>query len=169
MAPVVRQSWAPRGQTPILYQGGRFREKVSSIAAISISPRRRRVGLYFSLGANLNVEAHWIVGFLRDLARHIRNPIILVWDRLPSHRGAVVSHFLARQARIRVELLPAYAPELNPVEGIWSYLKLNPLANLAALDASELVRLVGRQARWLTRRKDLLRSFIRATGLFLRL
>jgi hypothetical protein len=111
LAPVVRRSWAPRGQTPILYQRGRAREKVSIIAALTLSPRRHRTGLYFSLRANENVTTAWLVPFLRALARHLRGAFVLVWDRLPGHRAQVVTEYLHHRHRA-VALLPPYAPEL---------------------------------------------------------
>lgn len=169
MAPLVRRSWAPRGRTPILYQTTRSREKVSIIAALAVSPKRRRVGLYFSLSPNANVTASWLVAFVRDLARHLQNPITLIWDRLPAHRGRTIRRFLERRKRCRVVFLPPYAPELNPVESFWSYLKTNPLANLAAPDAEHLSRLAHRQARTVQQRQALLRSFIPSTPLVLRL
>ena len=165
LAPVVRRSWAPRGQTPILYQRGRAREKVSIIAALTLSPRRRRPGLYFSLRANENVTTTWLVPFLRALTRHLRGALIVVWDRLPGHRAQVVTEYLHRQPR-DVALLPPYAPELNPVEILWAYLKRNPLANFAASDAPHLARVATRHVQRLQRRPQLLRSFFEATPLF---
>jgi len=131
------------------------------IAALSVSPRRRRVGLYFSLRANTNVRSGWVEVFLRQLRRHLRGPICLVWDRLPSHRARSVRAFLETRARFHAAFLPAYAPELNPVEAFWSYLKTNPLANLSAENAQVLVSLARRQARLLRSRQELLKSLIR--------
>ncbi len=165
MAPLVRRSWSPRGQTPILHQRTRSHEKVSMIAALSVSPQRRRVGLYFSLGVGINVNTAWIQSFLSGLARHLRGPIVVVWDRLPGHRAQVVNHFVARHPRIDTVLLPPYAPELNPVEAFWSYLKTNPLANLAAHDAEQLRQIARRHAHRIRNRQDLLKSFIRSTPL----
>lgn len=165
MAPLVRRSWAPRGQTPLLYQRTRSREKVSIIAALSVSPKRRHVGLYFALLPNANVNAAWSLAFLREVARHIRNPIIVVWDRLKAHRARAVREFVERSDRIHVELLPPYAPELNPVELMWCYLKCNPLANHAAEDAEDLLFLAHRHVCLLRHEQALLRSFIRATPL----
>jgi hypothetical protein len=165
LAPLVRRSWAPCGQTPILYQRGRAREKVSIIAALTLSPRRQRPGLYFSLRANENVTTTWLVPFLRALTRHLRGAFIVVWDRLPGHRAQVVTAYLHRQPR-DVALLPPYAPELNPVEILWAYLKGNPLANFAASDAPHLARVATRHVQHLQRRPALLRSFFDATPLF---
>ena len=169
MAPLVRRTWAPRGQTPILFQCGRHHQKASAIAVLSISPRRRRVGLFFSLASHRNVDGPWMVDFLRDLLRHLPGPVLLVWDHLNVHRSRVISEYRRRCTRLHVEWLPSYAPELNPVEGLWSYMKRNPLANLAASDADNLATIVCRQARCVERRSDLLHSFIHHGRLSLRL
>lgn len=65
--------------------------------------------------------------------------------------------------------LPPYAPELNPVENIWSYLKQNPLANFAATDIDELFRTTQQATQQISARPDLLRSFVKEVPLFLRL
>ena len=166
MAPLVRRSWAPRGQTPILYQRTRSYQKVSVIAALSVSPQRRRVGLYFSLRPNANVRAAWLRAFLADLAAHLRHPLLVVWDRLPGHRAQSVQQFFQRRPNRHSAFLPPYAPELNPVEHFWAYLKHNPLANLAAPDALTLTHIARRHAKRIQRRQALLRSFIASTPLF---
>jgi putative transposase len=165
----VRRTWAPRGQTPILPQPGRHREKASIIGGLSVSPKRRRIGFHFSVWADRNVDGEWLAQFVRDLRRQIQRPIILVWDRLNVHRSRPIARMLRRSSHLYVEFLPPYAPELNPVEGVWAHLKMNPLANLAPQDALELADVAEHHVRALRRRKSLLKSFIRATPLFLRL
>ena len=169
MAPLVRRTWAPRGQTPILRQRTSSRDKVSMIATLMVSPRRRRIRLDTALMVNANVDAECLVEYLRALLRHLRGPLILIWDRLNVHRAALVKALLRRHPRLRTELLPPYAPELNPVEGIWGYLKLNPLANHAAEGARDLARTARGHTRRVARRPSLLRSFIHGCGLPLRL
>ena len=115
------------------------------------------------------MNTQWVISFLQGLARHIRNPIIVVWDRLPAHRSRAVNRYLARHKRLRIELLPPYAPELNPVETLWSYLKQNPLANLAATDAEHLRGIARNYIFDIRKNQDLLKSLIRSTPLSLRL
>ena len=58
----------------------------------------------------------------------------MLWDGLPAHRGRAMRDWLNTQRRwLVVERLPAYALELNPVEGLWSWLKGTQLANLICL------------------------------------
>ena len=124
-SPFVRRTWAPRGRTPVLIQNG-HRDKVSVVAVLSVSPKRRRVGLYFSLYPNKNINSEVMIDFLRDLRRHIRNPMVLVWDRSLTHRARGVGEFLHGTTGYHAVLLPPHAPELNPVELVWAYLKTNP-------------------------------------------
>lgn len=168
MSPHLRRTWAPVGQTPILYQRTRAREKVSMIAALAVSPRRRKVGLYFSLLPNQNVTTETLTPFLRQLRRQRGGRLYLVWDRLPVHRSTL-TRLRKRSTKFHSAFLPPYAPELNPVEMLWSYLKMNPLANFPPKDAQQLHRRARRHTRKIQADQTLLRSFIQATPLFLRL
>jgi len=169
MAPLVRRSWAPAGQTPILRQRTRHHRKLSVIAALVVSPCRRRVRLYFKNYPDANIDGTAVANFLCHLHRQRRSQLFLLWDRLSAHRAAIASEFLRRHRRLHPEFLPPYAPELNPVEGVWGYLKLNPLANFAPPDLSALVSRARRCSRSLQRKPRLLRSFIRHCPLPLRL
>lgn len=72
--------------------------------------------------------------------RHIPGKLLVVWDGSPTHRSQVLKDFLANgaAARIHLERLPGYAPELNSDEGIWRYLKRVELRNLVCRDLSHL-------------------------------
>ena len=81
-----------------------------------------------------------VVRFLQHLLRHIPGKLSVIWDGAPIHRARVVKNFLAQGGapRIWLEQLPAYAPELNPDEGIWNLLKRVELRNLCCDDLAEL-------------------------------
>jgi transposase len=84
----------------------------------------------------------------------------VVWDGLPAHRGRVVKEFIAaRHGRIAIAQLPAYAPELNPVEYIWGYWKHHELPNFCPRDFGELSYQARRALRRMRRRPPLARSF----------
>jgi transposase len=169
MAPLVRRSWSPRGQTPILYQRTRSYQKVSMLATLCVAPARNRVSLYFRLHPNENIRAPLVADFLRQLRTQLAAPVILIWDRLPSHRARCVQNWLQQQTGLDAEFLPPYAPELNPVEYLWSYLKTNPLANLAVTELDPLTRPARRHTRRIQYNQQLLRSFLAHSPLFLRL
>jgi transposase len=166
LAPLVRRTWAPRGQTPILYQRTAHRDKASAIAALSLSPRRQRVGLYFAVLPDENVTAAPLLHFLAALRRHLPGRRILIWDRLACHRAQRLTAFRARCPRLQIVWLPPYAPELNPVEFLWAFLKLNPLANHPAVNSYFLAATARRHLQRLGPQQALLQSFFRATPLF---
>ena len=129
LSPLVRRTWAPKGQTPVVGGDGGHREKVSVIGAVSVSPAARRLGLYVSAlpGGYFNAEA--VVGFLRGLPKHLRGQVVVVWDGGGNHKGPAVRAFLRGNKRLTLERLPPCAPMLNPVEQVWSWSKYGQLAN----------------------------------------
>jgi len=134
----VKRSWAKVGQTPVLDVDGGHRDKVSVIAGVSVSPAARRLGLYFATEPDGFFTAEKVVEFLRDLLRHLRGTVVVVWDHGSNHKGPVIRKFLSKNRRLTLEMLPPWAPELNPVEPIWSWLKGGELANYAPGDTQEL-------------------------------
>lgn len=170
ITPLLRRTWAPRGQTPVLAQRGRSRQKVSVIAALGIAPRRTRVRCLFRLAPDASIDGRGVRAFVGHLLREVRGPVTLIWDRSNTHRGEPVKSWLAaRRPRVQVELLPPYAPELNPVELVWGHTKRNPLANFAPPDLDALVVATRAATRRLAGNQLLLRGLIRHGGLSLRL
>jgi transposase len=138
---------------------------MSAIGALALSPDRRRVRTFLHLHPG-PIRAQQVVAFLRSLRRHLRGKALLVWDRLGAHRSRLAKDYLAcQQPRLDVEWLPAYAPELNPVEYLWSYLKTGDSANLPADGLSQVAAQVKRRLRRV-RRTDLAWSFLKHSGLY---
>lgn len=168
--PLVRRSWAPRGCTPVLWQRTQSHKKVSAIATLCISPQRDLVRLYFRLHPDRNINAPAVLHFLKNLGHQLRgHTMILIWDRLLAHRAKQVQSFLLNSKHVHSEYLPPYAPELNPVENVWGYLKANPLANRPLYDIQTLAKTTRGCGRSLQHRESLLRSFVKHSPLFLRL
>ena len=145
--PLVRRSWALKGRTPVLGGDGGHRKKVSVIGAVTVSPSARRLGLYFATLPDGFFTAEAVVVFLRDLLKQLRGNVVVVWDGGPHHKGPVVRAFRKRNRRLRLERLPPYAPDLNPVEAVWGWLKYGVLANhvpegLGDLDDEVIDRLI---------------------------
>ncbi|EQD72394.1 Transposase [mine drainage metagenome] len=126
MIPPVRRTWAPVGQTPIVRHYYR-RDRISVIGGLSVSPKRRRLGLYFRMHAK-NISQEEVYDFLWHLLRHLRGHVIVVWDNASIHDRKSLTDLLRKYPRLHLEYLPAYAPQLNPVEAAWHAAKL-PLAN----------------------------------------
>jgi transposase len=165
MAPLVRRSWAPRGQTPLLLQRGVHHQKVSVIAVLCLRGPERR--FYFRLHPNADIHAGQVISFLRSLDRELHGPWLLLWDRLNAHRARRTTQFLVSRSYPQAYFLPAYAPDLNPIEYAWCHLKMNPLANSPHFDLPALTRTTRRHARALQRKPDLLGSFLSHSPLFL--
>ena len=127
---------------------GGHRTKVSVIGAVSVSPATQHGGLYFATLPDGFFTAKAVVGFLRDLLKHLRGKVVVVWDGGGNHKGPLIRAFLRRNRRLTLERLPAYAPDLNPVEAVGSWLKYGQLANyvpdgVPALDKEVVDRLIG--------------------------
>lgn len=117
----------PTGKTPIQYSWDRH-DRLSVISAITISPQRRRLGLYFQIHPK-NIRYEQMVPFLGSLHRTLGRKFILVLDRYSVHRKAVRLLREKHPDWFSTEWLPAYAPELNPTEQVWNYSKYADLAN----------------------------------------
>ena len=131
--PAVVRTWAPRGETPVLH-APLTRDHLSVISGITPA------GHLLLQMRKRPLRGPDVVRFLQHLLRHIPGKLLVIWDGAPIHRAKVVKDFLAQggAARIWLERLPAYAPELNPDEGIWNMLKRVELRNLCCDDLAEL-------------------------------
>ena len=136
LQPVNRRTWAAAGCTPVQQSWGR-RDRLSVIGAVVLSPTRTRVGCCFGVQRK-NVKADDAVEFLRRLRKKVRRPLIVGWDRWSAHRSAEKRIAEKGWKHIEFEQLPAYAPELNPVEAMWSHAKYADLANYVPDDVDEL-------------------------------
>jgi len=162
----VRRTWSRRGQTPILRTAFNWK-RLSAIAALVVSPSARSVGLCLRLQPG-TVKQPEVLGYLRELKKHLKGRrAILVWDRLPAHRGGKVQDYLKRNADwLEMEYFPPYAPELNPVEYFWSHMKGSDLANFVG-DSLEDVRGEARRSACKVRaRPNVIRGFLKASRLF---
>jgi len=145
----------------------RFRRlcKVSTIGGLSISPKRRRLGWYLQFHPDQGIRQAEVMQFLRYLLRHLRGCILVVWDNLRAHKGRELRMWLRRCRRLHLEFLPPYAPELNPNEYGWAYLKGGDLANYCPADGDELHEAVVAAGEQAACQQALLRGFVRGTQL----
>lgn len=140
------RTYAPRGQTPIL-RSPLTRDHFSVIGALTDT------GKVYTQMQRQAFDGHGIVRFLKHLLRQIPGKLLVIWDGLPAHRGEAIRSFLAAGAakRLQLERLPGYAPELNPVDGLWHYLKNIELRNVCFPGfgwlADGLTRALGRVRR----------------------
>jgi len=165
LAPVIRRTYAPRGCTPVCKVAD-LHGKISVISAMTISPRRKHFGLYFDLLYDRgNYRGETVVPFLESLRHRLRGPMTILWDAIPIHRAKPVIHFLHQHREIVPELLPRYAPDLNPVDKVWFYVKYDRLPNFAPPRLSDLRVQVKRELHWLQQRPKVLKSLFQMTRL----
>jgi transposase len=145
LVPGVVRTYAPRGQTPLL-RAPLSRDHVAALGALTstgrVLLRRQRA----------SVRGPDVVAFLRQVLRQVAGPLLLVWDGAPIHWSQPVRAFLGQPSarRLHIEPLPAYAPDLNPVEDLWQHLKhveLRNLVNPSLWDVEEELRLAVRRVR----------------------
>ena len=165
MAPLVRRTLAPKGQTPLLRHKANHRQKVSLITALTLSPKRQRLGLYFSSLLDDSYDSWTVAWFLRQLLKHLRGPVILICDRGAMHRGPEIRQLQAACPRLEIEYLPPYAPDLNPVEQVWTYLKWHRLCNYAPPDCQTLDAVAADELQKIRKNSDRLRSFWEGSNL----
>ncbi len=163
LIPNIQRTWAYKGKTPRIVVAGRW-TKISAISAITVSPKRNRLGLYARFHADKDIRSQQVEQFLRYLGQHLRGAIFLLWDRSPLHRSKLIRKHLGRHSRIQTFHFPGYAPELNPDEFVWANLKRN-LANSVPRDLKHLRQLLGGPFKRLRHSQHLLRSCIHASEL----
>jgi len=146
------RTWAPRGETPVLQYSFNWK-CLSAIAGITIW------SFYFRLFPG-SIKGPQVIEFLEHLQRHIGSKLLVIWDGLPAHRSRLVWEFVAGLGgQIHLEYLPAYAPELNPVEYIWGYCKQHELPNFCPKDFAQLTSAARRALGRMRRRQPLVESF----------
>ncbi len=140
-------------------------KRLSAIGALAYSCRTRKARVYLNLVAG-TVRSPEVVRFLKHLRRHIRGPVVLLWDGLHAHRSRETRAYIEANTRwLTVHRLPAYAPELNPVEGMWSWYKGGIVANLCADGLRTIRTYVHRGGHHLRRCDDVLWGFLKKAGL----
>jgi transposase len=159
LLPGVVKTYAPEANTPVIHEW-QTRDHLSVMGAVTPD------GKIFTMVRQESLNGLDTIEFLLHLGHVAGDRLLLIWDRSPIHRRAEVLEFLAEVGRaIRLELLPPYSPDLNPVEWLWKHLKKVALRNRSCLDLEELhmeLHLALGRAR---RRLALIRSFFAGAGL----
>ncbi len=162
LTPTVRKTWAPVGCTPLVRHHF-VNERISMISGISVSPTRRRLGL-FGIFFWDNIGQDEVVVFLRQVLRHIHGHLIALLDNSNTHQGGPLRDLCRRVPRLHLEYFPSYAPDLNPDEAVWALLK-GKLANGRPDDLRELEEHLEIEFRQLAESQPKLRGCIRQSEL----
>ncbi len=150
-------TWAPRGRTPVLRRISK-RRVLSTAIALTLS------GRIYKRHFDHAVHGADFVVFLRHLHRGLPGPLLVIWDRLQVHRSAEVKSYLSEHPEIMVEVLPSYAPDLNPEEECHGNVKQH-LIN-ATPESTEPIQIqANRGFARLRHRPDLILGFFHHAGL----
>lgn len=133
LLPGVVRTYGPKGETPVI-QEWQTRDHLSVMGALTSQ------GKLHTLIRQEPFNGLHCVAFLKQLLRHATTGLLVIWDRSPIHRRSAVQKFITGvgEAKLVVEFLPIYAPDLNPVEWLWKHLKGVELCNQPCLDLEEL-------------------------------
>jgi hypothetical protein len=165
VVPVVRSTWAPKGRTPVLVHPFNWK-RAAMAAALCIRPRGGGAQLAFHLRPG-SYDTDSLIDALTELRGFLAGEkATLIWDGLPAHRSRKMHAWLRAQRRwLVVERLPAYAPDLNPVEKVWANLKDVELANLTSEHLADITTAAHAGIDRIRCTPRLLYSFLHATGL----
>jgi transposase len=133
LLPGVVKTYGPKAHTPVV-DGVKTHDHLSIMGGLTTD------GRVFTLVRRDPLNGLNTIEFLEHVGRQIKGPTLLIWDRSPIHRRVAVTEFVAAigAKNLHRELLPPYAPDLNPVEWLWHHLKEVEMANLTCLDLEML-------------------------------
>lgn len=134
------------------------------LGSLTVSPARRRCGLYAEFLRGRGVARQDLVAHLRRLRRALRTPLVVVLDNLAQHKGRELRAWCEAVGDVHPEYLPPYAPELNPAEAVWSHGKCVTAAGRVVDDPDGLEALA-RESVAAAAGQRLLRGFVRSTRL----
>jgi transposase len=162
LLPAVVRTYAPCGQTPVL-RPFVTRDHLSVMGAVT------PMGGLYTLVREAALTGKESGHFLQHLRRHVAERLLVIWDGASIHWATEVKSFLAHggATAIHLEPLPSYAPELNPVEGVWEHLKYVELRNLCCWDLPHLSTELTLAIRRLRTKPHLIQACFAGAGLSL--
>jgi transposase len=164
--PIVRYTWAKRGKTPHIRSAGGWKRR-TVIGTLLRSPKGRHLRFVFTVQKD-SVKGPSCVRYLEKLKRLVRRKkFILLWDGLPAHRAGRVREWIhENRSWLRVERFPAYDPEDNPAEYVWSAVKGKDMAHYLPKTMAALGQKARRSFKRINASQVLLRGCLKASGLY---
>jgi transposase len=172
LRPPKARTWGRRGQPPRIVVSGKGSGRVSIAGLVCVKPNRRSRLIYRTLihrgrkGERRSFAETDYAALLDAAHQQLGGPIVLIWDNLNTHISAAMRALIAARDWLHVIRLPAYAPELNPTEHVWSHLKRS-LGNLAVGGIDHLATIVKNRLKRIQYRPELTDAFFAHTGLTL--
>jgi len=150
------RTWGLKGQTPVVERPGQ-RQSISAASAVNAK------GGFWYCTYEGGLTAELFVSLLRKMMRHRVKPVHLVIDGLPAHKTRLVKDYVqSTKGRLTLHLLPGYAPELNPDELVWSYVKRSEVARTPLRKGERLRDKIDAQLAAIKNAPRLIGSFFKA-------
>jgi transposase len=163
--PSVRRTWAPRGQTPYLKIHFNWK-RLNVIGSLVCNPDGSKADLLLDFQPK-SIKEDAVLGYLQALHKQVKGPIVLLWDHLSAHCSAKVAAYLSANADwLTVEWFPGYAPELNPIEYVWSHAKGDPTANSSPDTLADIEHSLLGMRKQLVNDQEVMYGFLEASELF---
>lgn len=172
LRPPKARTWGRRGRTPVIPVSGKGSGRVSIAGLTCYQPGRRSRFIYRTIvhrrrkGERRSFSERDYISLLDAAHQQLQAPLVVIWDNLNVHISAEMRQMIAARDWLHVIRLPAYAPDLNPVEAVWSHLKRS-IGNLAVNGVEHLQAIIKNRLKGIQYRTDLLDSFLTHTGLTL--
>jgi DDE superfamily endonuclease len=170
LRPPKARTWAPRGHTPVIPVSGKGSGRISIAGLFCVRPGQRAHLLYRAKvhrarkGERRSFAETDYAALLDAAHQYLKAEIVLIWDNLNTHISTAMRRLITSRHWLHVIQLPAYAPDLNPTESVWSHVKRS-LGNLAVTGVDHLAAVVRNRLKRIQYRPDLLTSFLTHTGL----
>jgi putative transposase len=170
LRPPKARTWGRRGQTPVIPVSGKGSGRVSVAGLVCVRPGDRSRLIYRVLvhrgrkGERRSFAETDYAALLDAAHQQLGGSITVIWDNLNTHVSAAMRALIASRDWLRVIRLPAYAPDLNPVEHVWSHVKRG-LGNLIVHGINQLVAVVKNRLKRIQYRPELIDAFFAHTGL----
>ncbi|GLI03368.1 transposase [Phytohabitans aurantiacus] len=170
LRPPKGKTWARRGHTPVVAVSGKGSGRISIAGLLCLKPGHRgrlmwRTRLHRGrTGERDSFSEDDYIAFLDQTHQRLAAPIVLCWDNLNTHISVRMRTLIAARDWLTVVRLPAYAPDLNPTEGVWSWIKRG-IANTAIHRVDHLANLVKQRLRACQQQTNLIAGFLAQTGM----
>lgn len=172
LRPPKARTWGRRGHTPQVLVSGKGSGRVSVAGLVCVKSGQRSRLIYRTLihrgrkGERRSFAETDYAALLDAAHQQLDGPIVLIWDNLNTHISAAMRELIAARDWLHVIRLPAYAPDLNPAEHVWSHVK-HGLGNLIVRGIDQLITVVKNRLKRIQYRPELIDAFLAHTGLVL--
>ena len=154
---VLGRTWGEKGKTPEVPTSGQ-RQSINAISAVNA-----RGAFWYEVYSGRFNATRFKEEFLKSFLRGRKRPVFLVVDGHPSHRAKMIADYVKQlKGRLELHFLPGYAPELNPDEFVWNYVKHEGVSKKPLKRNESLRRRVENDLADIKRRPALVRSFFGA-------